>query len=80
MPDPQPAGKWYHGLVPVFLGLFLMGPLAFPVLWKSPRFNLFWKVLLTFLVLAVTVWMIQASAGAVNILLAQIKQIQEAGG
>ena len=79
MPNPQPEKKWHHGFVPVFLALFFMGPLGFPLLWKSPQFNLFWKVLLTFLVLAVTVWMVQASVGVVHVLLAQIKQIQEAG-
>ncbi len=79
MQNPPPAGKWYYGLVPVFLGLLLMGPFAFPILWKSPRFNLFWKVLLTFSVLAATVWMLRASADIVNVLLAQIKQIKEAG-
>ncbi len=71
--------KWYYGPAPVFLGLFLLGPFAFPLLWKSPQFNLFWKILLTFLVAAATLWMIKASAGILESLLAQIKQIQEAG-
>ena len=79
MQGPQPQDKWYYGLVPVFLGLLFMGPFALPLLWKSSRFNLFWKALLTFLVLASTVWMIRASAEIVNVLLQQIKQIKEAG-
>ncbi len=79
MQNNSSGSKWYYGLVPVFLGLILMGPFAFPLLWKSPQFNLFWKVLLTFLVAAATLWMIKASAGVLGILMAQIKQIKEAG-
>lgn len=71
--------KWYYGIIPVFLGLILIGPFAFPALWKSPRFNLFWKIFLTFLVIAATVWMLKASAGILDSLMAQIKQLKESG-
>ena len=75
----EPPKKWYHGHLAVFSALALLGPLAFPLLWKSPRFNLFWKIFWTVFVTAGTVWMIQASAGIVVLLMNQIKEMKEQG-
>lgn len=49
--------RWYHS-VPVVIGaLFLLGPFGFPLLWKSPAFNSFWKILLTAATLIATVYL-----------------------
>ena len=55
------SNKWYYGIVWVLLALIGLGPFGFPLLWKSPQFNLTWKVLLTILVTAGTVYLIAAS-------------------
>ncbi len=54
----QVSKKWYYGLGPVLTALFLFGPFAFPLLWKSPRFNFLWKIILTVVVTLSTVYMI----------------------
>lgn len=41
------------------MALILLGPFAFPVLWKSPHFNSFWKIVLTLAFTALTFWFIQ---------------------
>lgn len=71
--------RWYQGVVPVFLALLLMGPFAFPLLWKSSRFNFFWKAALTLLFVVSTLLMIKASAAIVEVLLQQIQEMKEAG-
>lgn len=39
--------KWYYKKMPVITSLLLVGPFAFPLLWKSSEFSLFWKIFLT---------------------------------
>jgi len=40
----------------VILMLFVFGPFALPLLWRSHHFNGFWKVVLTVVVTGITVW------------------------
>jgi len=54
--------KWYYRTIPVLVLLFVViGPLALPLLYKSPYFSKFWKVLLTIVVLIFTCYLIWAS-------------------
>ena len=54
--------KWYFRPVPVLVLLFVViGPFALPLLYKSPHFNKFWKVLLTIVVVIFTCYLIWAS-------------------
>ena len=66
-PATPPQGRWYHSVWFVVLMLFVvMGPLAFPLLWKSPRFSLAAKIALTVVVVAFTVWLLVASIDLVT--------------
>jgi hypothetical protein len=48
--------KWSESRWMVLAALFaLLGPLALPMLWRSPRFPTVWKIILTVLLVAVTV-------------------------
>ncbi len=54
-----PTTKWYHQIwFILFLLFFVLGPLAIPLLWKSPQFPKWCKCLLTIAVVALTVWLI----------------------
>ncbi|MBI3307734.1 MAG: hypothetical protein HYZ84_08010 [Candidatus Omnitrophica bacterium] len=53
--------KWYHGIIAVLVALFVLGPFAFLLLWKSPRFNFFWKLVLTLAVTVITAYAFWAS-------------------
>ena len=79
MLNPEPKPKWYYGVGTVLTALVTLGPFAFPLLWKSPRFNFFWKVFLTVFVTAATFWMMKASADVVALLMKQIQEIKDAG-
>ncbi|MFC2149654.1 hypothetical protein ACFLQ8_03030 [Candidatus Auribacterota bacterium] len=64
-------GKWYHGRVFILVMLFfVIGIFALPLLWLSPRFNLFAKTALTVVVVILTGLMIQ-------LLYIEIKMIAE---
>ena len=70
--NPQ---KWYYGVGAVLFSLFLLGPLGFPLLWKSPRFNLFWKITLTVIFLAATYYACAVTWQAFSGLIDQIKSL-----
>ena len=79
-PTPPPAapsqGHWYHSIWFVVLMLFVvMGPLAFPLLWKSPRFSLAAKITLTAAVSALTVWILGASVDIVTKMINELQAI-----
>jgi uncharacterized membrane protein len=53
--------KWYYRPIPVLVLLFVViGPLALPLLYKSPHFSKFWKVLLTIGVVIFTLYLVWA--------------------
>ena len=54
--------KWYYQARTVLALLFLvLGPFALPLLYKSPQFSKFWKVLLTIVVIIFTIYLTWAS-------------------
>ena len=69
--------KWYYGVWPVLGALVALGPFGFPLLWKSPHFNLFWKITLTLALSAATLWMMRASAGILEGVMQQFKELKE---
>lgn len=47
--------KWFYRLWFVIAMLFVAGPFAFPLLWKSPRISFSLKWILTVLIIILTV-------------------------
>ena len=72
--EPEKSSKWYHGILVVLTGLFLLGPLAFPLLWKSPNFNFFWKLVITALVAVSTMYMLGKTLDIVNLVISDFKK------
>jgi hypothetical protein len=59
--------------------LFLvLGPFALPLLWRSRRFTLVWKILLTIVLLAVTVYLVWCIWLAVNQALVTLQEADKA--
>lgn len=55
------SSRWYHSVWFILCMLFLvLGPMALPLLWKSPRFSHRAKVGLTIAVAVYTLWLIAA--------------------
>lgn len=72
------SSKWYYGVPAVLLGLILLGPFAFPILWKSPRFNMAWKIILTAAVTLLTVYMIAGTVKIAEYTVREIQRLQQA--
>lgn len=51
----RPKTKWYFSTSAVVLALFVLGPLALPMVWFHPRYKIITKVVVTIIVIAVTV-------------------------
>jgi len=57
MPATSQPSRWYHSMWFVLVMLFfVLGPLALPLLWKSPRFPRWSKWCLTILCVGSLVW------------------------
>ncbi len=50
--------KWYYRpWVIILLMVLFVGPFGLPLLYKSPRFSKFWKVIITFFIIGFTIYM-----------------------
>ena len=70
--------KWYYSIPSVIFSLILLGPFAFPLLWKSPAFNWFWKILITAVVCVATYFMLAGTVKIVQYVLHEFSAMQEA--
>ena len=71
------AAKWSENpWVVLVLLFFVLGPLGLPMLWRSRRFSLLWKVLLTALIVAVTVFILAMVWYVTYQLLAQLRELK----
>jgi ribosomal protein L40E len=78
---PKTGGKLLESRVTVLTMLFaVLGPLALPLLWRSSRFSLAWKIVLTLLVLLLTSVIIGLFSYVVQMTLAPLKELQQVKG
>ena len=52
---PKPKAKWYYTTSAIVIGLITLGPLTLPLVWKSPKYNVTAKAIITIIVIAVTI-------------------------
>ena len=65
--------KWYFKWWSVVVLLIALGPFAFPFLWKSKDFNLFWKLAITVVITAITVGLIWSTWAIVQLMIDQFR-------
>ena len=75
----QPAA-WESPWVVLPLLFFVLGPLALPLLWRSRRFTLLWKGILTALVIGLTVLLVWLTWLAMERTLAPLSQALDLPG
>jgi hypothetical protein len=76
MADPAPTNRWYHNVWFVLAMLFfVLGPLGLPLVWKNPRFSRSVKWLLTVVMAAYTLWLVDLTVKAVQMAMDQVNQI-----
>ena len=70
-------GRWEDPWAVLVLLFLAIGPFALPLLWRSRRFTLLWKSILTVLVLGVTVLLLWFLWFIVREFIAPLRQIVE---
>lgn len=68
--------KWYYRPVTVIVAILAFGPLALPIVWMSPALKKWHKVVLTVLIMALTVWMVRATADIYSNISKQMRDMQ----
>jgi hypothetical protein len=78
MPEERGKIKWYHRPSVVIIALLGFGPFALPLVWASPKFTKWSKIIITFLVVALSVWLVKASVDLYQALLKHLRELQNA--
>ena len=68
--------KWYFRPISITIAILCMGPLALPLVWKSPALKGWVKVFLTLLIALLTAWTLVASVQLYNLLLKHLQELQ----
>lgn len=67
MNETDQETKWYlRPTIILVLLFFVLGPFALPLLYKSPKFNPTWKIILTVLVVVYTVYLVVVTFNTSN--------------
>ena len=74
-----PKAQWFLSVQSVVLGLLLLGPLALPLLWISPKFKPVTKIWVTLLTLALTWLTVQYSISTFEKLKQQLAELKQSG-
>ncbi len=69
--------KWYLRPLVVFIIILAVGPFALPLVWKSPSFKRWNKIVITIVVFILTVWLIKSSVDLFQLLLKELKSLSE---
>lgn len=73
----QGGVKWYYRpWVVILLLFFALGPFGLPLVYKSPKFNKVWKVILTIVMIFYTIYLVDVTVKAVETISKDMAQIQ----
>lgn len=70
--------KWYLRPLAILLAVLLAGPFAIPLIWISPAFKRWQRVVITVLIVLLTLWMIKSIADLMIILSKEWQNLQAA--
>jgi len=69
--------KWYYKPLVIFVIILAAGPFAIPLVWKSPSFKKWHKIIITVLLIVLTIWLIKSSVQLYRLLLKELKSLSE---
>ena len=69
--------KWYLKPVAIVVAILIAGPFAIPMVWVTPAFKKWHKIVITILLILLTIWMIQGVVAAYKLILANMRQLSE---
>jgi uncharacterized membrane protein YvbJ len=67
--------KWYFTTSAVVVALLCLGPLALPLVWLNPRYKIITKLVVTFIVIALTIVFCYLSGYIYHNLMEQIEAL-----
>ncbi len=68
---------WYHEpWVVILLIIFVLGPFGLPLVYKSPRFNFFWKIVITLAAMAYTAYLVLLTFQMVKALASELAPLK----
>ena len=80
-PAPKPVKEnWWLSRRIAILGLVVVGPLALPLVWLSPKFSVIVKILITVATIVLTVLMWKMTLVSLARLKAQWAELQSLSG
>ena len=68
--------KWYHKPASIVVAILVAGPLALPLVWISPALKRWHKAVITCVIIAITAWLVKASADLYSTILKELKDLQ----
>ena len=77
MPSENKKTPWFLTPPAIAVAILCAGPLATPLVWMSGAFKRWQKWVITALIALLTIWLFKASADLYNILLKDIKALQQ---
>ena len=67
---------YYQPWIVILLLIFVLGPFGLPLVYKSPKFNKTFKVILTVLTILYTAYLVEVTVKTINEILATMPQIR----
>ena len=74
--DKKNKVKWYYNPAVDIIAVLVLGPFALPLVWRSPSFKKWMKVILTAAVVIITILTIKYSIMLYNYFLKDIQELQ----
>ena len=76
----EPNIKWYYKPITVVIAILCAGPLALPLVWRSPAFTKRLKIVITILLAILTIVLIKISIELYILFLEYVEQLQKVMG
>jgi len=74
--EPKKTIKWYYRPAMVIVAILVLGPFALPIVWMSPALKRWQKAVLFIVTLAITAWLIKATADIFQSVSKQMRDMQ----
>ena len=77
MPEKKQDIKWYFRPAIVIIAILSAGIIALPLLWFSPAFKTWHKIIITGILIALTIWLVAVSYELYKSTLNYLRTLQE---
>ena len=69
--------KWYEKPSVILLAVIVLGPLAIPLIWRSPVLSKWIKWSATVALIVLTIWFLKCSASLYQTLIKELAKLQD---